>query len=445
MLGQSALSCAETTRAPAIGPLHIHPANPRYFADGSGKAVYLTGSHHWDNFQRWFEGIEQSGLTAGRLGEFPDYLDVLTSHGHNFVRLWVADTAWSPITKEAIEPQPYLRTGPGEAAGGGLKFDLNQLNQAYFDKLRSCVIAAGDRGMYVSVMLFNSWGISRYGSPLSKTWPYHPFHAANNVNHIDGDPNGDQRGLEYHTLDVPAITRLQEAYVRKVVDSVGDLDNVLFEISNESHETSKDWQFYFTRFLHEYQAIKPKRHLVIMTGYTISNDDLFAGPAEVIAPTSYGNDPPEASGAKIVIVDSDHNGPHRRDPGFAWRALLRGHHPIVMDWWSGPAWHPLRNAMGQTRRYAERIGLAAMTPQKPLSSTGYCLAKRGFEYLVYQPASQTTFTVSLAAGSYDFEWFDPAAGTVAATGAFSAPRGDRAFAAPFDGEAVLYIKGRKSP
>ena len=31
---------------PATGPLKPHPANPRYFADGSGKAIYLTGSTH---------------------------------------------------------------------------------------------------------------------------------------------------------------------------------------------------------------------------------------------------------------------------------------------------------------------------------------------------------------------------------------------------------------
>ena len=42
---------------PAKGPLRVHPQNPRYFTDdtkgpdGSLKAVYLTGSHHWDNLQ----------------------------------------------------------------------------------------------------------------------------------------------------------------------------------------------------------------------------------------------------------------------------------------------------------------------------------------------------------------------------------------------------------
>ncbi len=31
---------------PATGPLRGSTANPRYFADGTGKAIYLTGSHH---------------------------------------------------------------------------------------------------------------------------------------------------------------------------------------------------------------------------------------------------------------------------------------------------------------------------------------------------------------------------------------------------------------
>ncbi len=36
---------------PASGPLRLNPANPRYFTDGTGKAVYLTGSHTWTNFK----------------------------------------------------------------------------------------------------------------------------------------------------------------------------------------------------------------------------------------------------------------------------------------------------------------------------------------------------------------------------------------------------------
>ena len=37
--------------SPTKGPLRVHPDNPRYFTDGSGKAIYLTGSHTWNNLK----------------------------------------------------------------------------------------------------------------------------------------------------------------------------------------------------------------------------------------------------------------------------------------------------------------------------------------------------------------------------------------------------------
>jgi hypothetical protein len=52
-------------------------------------------------------------------------------------------------------------------------------------------------------------------------------------------------------LQLFAVTRLQEAYVRKVIDAVNDLDNVLYEISNESDDSSKDWQYHLIRFIHD--------------------------------------------------------------------------------------------------------------------------------------------------------------------------------------------------
>jgi hypothetical protein len=50
-------AAAEKNRAPAAGPLRVHPDNPRYFTDGMKnaggglRAVYLTGSHNWNNLQ----------------------------------------------------------------------------------------------------------------------------------------------------------------------------------------------------------------------------------------------------------------------------------------------------------------------------------------------------------------------------------------------------------
>src|SRR5678815_18433 len=48
---QKSLDNSPSQASPAQGPLRVHPTNPRYFTDGSGKAIYLTGSHTWNNFQ----------------------------------------------------------------------------------------------------------------------------------------------------------------------------------------------------------------------------------------------------------------------------------------------------------------------------------------------------------------------------------------------------------
>jgi len=49
-------------------PLTVHPSNPRYFTDGSGKAVYLTGSHTWNNLQH------NQGYPSVDYDEYLDFL-----------------------------------------------------------------------------------------------------------------------------------------------------------------------------------------------------------------------------------------------------------------------------------------------------------------------------------------------------------------------------------
>jgi hypothetical protein len=67
---------------------------------------------------------------------------------------------------------------------------------------------------------------------------------------------------------------------------------------------------------------------------------------------------------------------------------------------------------------ARGLRLADTTPQGELASTGYALANRGREYVVLQPSDEAEpFTVELAAGTYDVEWF--------AVGARTTTKGER--------------------
>src|SRR5882762_163806 len=69
----------------ATGPLRALASNPRYFTDGSGKAILLSGSQTWNSFQ----DTDQS--TSPAAFNFTAYVNFLKSHGHNTTILWRKD------------------------------------------------------------------------------------------------------------------------------------------------------------------------------------------------------------------------------------------------------------------------------------------------------------------------------------------------------------------
>jgi hypothetical protein len=437
--------------ATATGPLRVLSSNKRYFTDGSGKAIYLTGSHTWNNLQ------DRGSSDPPPAFNYSGYLNLLASNNLNFMRMWRWEMTRSQVDTQTYysAPHPWPRTGPGTAKDGKPKFDLSRFNQAYFDRLRSRVIAARDRGIYVSIMLFEGWAIQFSDSSWRKDG--HPLAASNNINGINGDPNGDGYLKEAHTLQIPAIVNIQKAYVRKVIDTVNDLNNVLYEISNEDHSGSYEWQKEMTNYIKSYEANnKPKQHPVGITAIVkVANSTLLSSPAHWVSLNSaqfnstsepYASNPPAAGTSKVSILDSDHigwgiyinNATFSR--AWVWKSFLRGHNPILMeDLTSSAGWVAARKSMGHTRTYATKMNLAAMTPQNGLASTSYCLANAGSEYLVYQPGSGG-FNVNLAAGTYSVEWFNPQTGAASSGGSVTVSAGLRSFSPPFSGTVVLYLK-----
>jgi hypothetical protein len=263
---------------PATGPLRGHPANPRYFTDGSGQPVFLTGSHTWGNLQDYTYADRPSAAPF----DFEAYLIFLKAHRHNCFRLWAWESAFNPNpaqTATSYDPMPYERPGPGTALDGKPKFDLTRFNPAYFDRMRARVTAARDNGIYVIVMLFQGFSIEGKGNLGGDPWQGHPLNARNNINGIEGEG-----GVQGHTLANPAITACQEAYVRKVIDTVNDLDNVLYEITNEDTggAANNAWQTHMIRLIQEHEAAKGKRHPVGMTRQYPGGDDdaLLQSPAD---------------------------------------------------------------------------------------------------------------------------------------------------------------------
>jgi hypothetical protein len=466
------------------GVLRLNPANPNYFTDDSGKAVYLTGSHTW-------QVLQDINPDPSIHFDYDEYLGMMTQYHHNFIRFWYFEQAlrgsWT-LDQVHFSPLPYQRTGPGVAGDGQPKFNLDRWNQPFFDRLRARLIEAGRRGIYVSVMLFNGFSLNKAAeSPLSDPWVSTPYNPANNTSGIGARDAtiDDDANAAVHTLKNPELLKVEERYVRKTIETVNDLDNVLYEIVNEGGAT--DWQYHMVDFVHEVERALPKQHPVGMnhriTGGFL-NADLYRSHAEWICPAvepqgwvvpgsvileDYKGNPPVNKTGKVIVSDTDHLWGHGGNAKWVWKSFTRGLNPIFMDPWGTlggkidpknapwmfiaggickdfrdyPDWDPVRRNMGYTRDLADRVDLVAMRPQPELSSTGYCLANPGKEYIIYFPEEGTaTLNLVQGPGEYAVEWFIPSLNRKL-VGAGALKGGAYVvLEPPFTGDAVLYLKRR---
>ena len=451
VLSGTLLTCVR--KSGTNGPLRVSEKNPRYFTDNSGKAIYLTGSHTWNNLVDMTTGISPEKF------DFPEYIRWMKSLNHNFIRLWAwellnwntAGNRESEPKKHTVAPHPWLRTGPGLALDGELKFNLNQFDPEYFTRLEERVKMAQDSGIYVSIMLFEGWGLQFSPGAFEN----HPFHPENNINGINGDANGDSSGVEIHTLGNEEILSIQEVYVRYVIDRVNQFDNVLYEISNESHPPSTAWQYHMINFVKDYEKELPKQHPVGMTFQYRggSNQILFDSPADWISPNpegGYRDNPPAADGSKVILTDTDHLWGIGGNQSWVWKSFLRGMNPLFMDPYNcrilerrcDPVWmDSIRVSLGYTRMLADRMDLLSVLPLPGLASSTYCLANRGSEYLVYLPDSnEVVVNLEDTPGSFTVEWFNPNTGKFTQSGTIEG--GSKvSLKSPYEGVgAVLYLK-----
>lgn len=443
------ISTSPETHAARMGPLRVSGENPRYFATPDGSVVYLVGAHTWNNL------IDMDDVRPPHRFDFEAYLQFLEAHHLNFFRLWAWElpSARSKdyVRRQYAEPQPWLRTGPGEDISGLPRFDLTKPNAAYFARLRKRVAEAQTHGIYVSVMLFEGWG-AQFAPGKSS----HPFNRRNNINDIDyGDDPKD-----IYTLKHPRITGIQDAYVRRVIDTVNEFDNVLYEIVNEAGTYSTDWQAHVIDVVRSYEATKPKQHPIGMTSEYPGGDNatLFTSSADWISPNAgpgdaYLTDPGPADGRKVLVLDTDHlGGSSTGTRGWVWRSFTRGMNLLFMDLYTLPDGvsdsgfyyeYDVRTALGDTRLIAEILPLRTLVPRPELASTRYVLAG-GQTILVYQPELHPFWVdLSYLHGPLTIEWFDTVTGDV--SGGDEVPGGAKtALKPPFMHPSLVLLRPTSS-
>ena len=438
------------TRAPP-GPLRHEPGD-LYFTDVEGKQVYLAGIHTWPASQ-----------DRGPAFDWPGFLALQERIGGNLIRMWGIDGEDDHSVRGPTNPLPYARTADG-------RFDLTRFDQAFFDRIRGRAIEAGARGIYVSQMLFNGWSL-QFGEPRNP-FDASPWKAGNNVNGINGDPRGTGKGADVQTLKDTAITAIQEAYARRVVDALDDLPNVLFEISNETANTDEAWawQNHMLGVVKRHDALRGFRHPVGMTAAAWMDDRagidarLARSAADWTSPggQNYEDDPPAATGAKVSVLDTDHIwGIGGQSVDWVWRAFTRGHNILSMDSLRTPdlagrsvrydadttreqiaAEDAAREGIRQTRMVAEMLDLRGVRSRGDLSSTGYALADPADgDCVVYAPKGGA-FTLDLSGSAGKrlvARWVDVQAGTVAEGGAVEGGNAAQRFAAPTGGKPAALV------
>jgi hypothetical protein len=447
-------------------PLRLHPGNPHYFEYRGKPAVLITSAEHY-------------GAVLNGAFNYVRYLDTLRDDGMNLTRIFagvyrerpedfgIANNTLAPMP--AVFVSPFARSETLGALDGLNKFDLTQWNAAWIERLRDFVSQAARRGIVVEVTLFCVF----YRDHM---WEASPLNPRNNVQGIaEGIPR-----TEVLTLKHPAMVKLQEAFVRKVIETLNEFDNVFFEICNEPYVTNvpDDWQRHIARTISAVEAGLPKRHLIAQNIANNGKKIVDPDPNVSVFHFHYAR-PPSTVGEnyglnKVIGLD---------ETGFdgtadfiyriqAWDFLLAGgayYNNLDYSFAPGhedgsfayPGTQPgggsrnLRRQLAILSRFFQDLDFVTMSPAANLITRGVpeeasarALGNRsGSQYAVYlhhgrvladhQPRyvvntrrRTVTLALSLPAGNWHARWWNPQTGKIDKSEEFSHAGGERMVSSP---------------
>jgi hypothetical protein len=193
------------------------------------------------------------------------YLDDISDKGMNITRtfsgIYVEPQGAFGIAKNTLAPGeggficPWARSDEPGYPGGGNKFDLDDWDEAYFERLKDFITEAGKRNIVVELDLF-----SNFYDTLQ--WKLSPLNHNNNINNVEAIT--DQK--EVLSLRHPEILRIQEEMVQKILAECNGFDNLYYEVCNEPYferfAALDEWEEHMTNFITETESTLPVQHLI---------------------------------------------------------------------------------------------------------------------------------------------------------------------------------------
>ena len=201
---------------PVADPIRIHPENSKYFLFRGQPLVLITGTEHY-------------GAVQNRRVDYVKYLEDTADKKITLSSLFLLfreqQSSRNPYSTLKIESSdfvtPYPRTGLGKERDGEIKYDLDQWNPEFFERLHGFLSVASEKGIIVEVVLFsNSYSTSVFA--LASRY------ASSNIQGIGGTEWGNYlRGTDNNVL------RRQIEFARKIIQETSRHENIYYEICKE--------------------------------------------------------------------------------------------------------------------------------------------------------------------------------------------------------------------
>lgn len=408
-----------------VKPISLHPDNPHYFLYKTKPTVLITSGEHY-------------GAVMNPDFDYTLYLKTLEKDGLNLTRT-MTGAYFEPagafnIASNTMGPDPQKYLCPWKRASDGIRFDLNQWDEAYFDRLKDFVGQAQKHGVIVELALF---------CPFyeDSQWNLSPFNIKNNVNNL-----GDIARTDVYTLDKnKGLLDIQEKMVRRIVEELKGFPNLMYEISNEPYfgGITLEWQEYISKVIADAEKMFEHKHLITQNIANGSQKIEHPNPLVSVFNFHYAAPPKTVTlnyGLNRVIGDNETGFNGQKDSTYrkeAWEFILTGgglfnnldysftvghekgtfHYPAAQP---GGGSVTLRRQLGYLKKFMDSFNFVALKPDTSVYAGGLTgknklivLSEPGNQYALYlMGGKKVSPELQLPQGTYSLQWINPLSGKV---------------------------------
>ncbi len=455
--GLFASAFAQVCSVSSAGPIRLHPENRRYLLWRGEPVVLITSAEHY-------------GAVLNRDFDYGNYLKTLQAEAmmltRTFSGAYCEPAGAFKIKNNTLAPAQdslicaWGRSGTPGYANGGNKFDLDQWDAAYFQRLRDFVTQADQCDVVVELVLF---------CPFYKDdmWLLSPMNARNNTNDI-----GSMDREEVYTLGHPDLLAVQDAMVRRIVTELKDCDNLYYEICNEPYfgGVTLEWQAHIAQTIVDTEGQLGVRHLIAQNIANKTKKISRPNPHVSIFNFHYAKPPTAVAknyGLERVIGDDETGSAGSDDQAYrveAWNFILAGGgiynnldysfqvgHENGRGSISAPGGGGVtfRQQMRILRQFIHGFDFVHMRPGRrfvkaglPKGASVYALAQANRAYALYVSACNgpIRLKLNLPAGTWQGQWINTKTGDVAKEERVTLTRAGSVWLSPlFDHDIALRI------